>query len=520
MLRDKYNYSRRGGDKIPSNYEDISMYSWSDIVGDYKSLQHISKKIKKVRISKLKSGEILGVVNNLFNYTSDILLIVDTEGLISEIESNHEDNLSFAPEYFVGKYLDQFITVGYQNDFKTAVKKIYIDGEPFIKLKFKNEVKGKPKLLEIILFPVLEDKIVLVCRELPKNILLEKIFPLLWDNSFEGMVLGDREGNLIDVNDSYLRISGLTREEVVGKCLWDIIEIDNQLKNQRIEYYRNCFDSPQTTFTGKRRIKFILSKKIVDVEELHTFIEVNPGHVLMLTVFNDISSNFQNEDIQNDLNRFALLGKFSSVLSHEIGNSLCNIKLNLDVYKEDFENNENLEKVYYTFQKEIARLNKLSNEIIQFSRYTEAIPIKINIFVFFGGIREKVLKRLDEKGIKLINNTRDYSILGDYTKLQTAFLNLIIYSIDSIENNGIIEISSEFLNDTGKLSVIIKYNGNGKVDPDQIFKPSYANKISGSGLNLLFSKQLITEHGGSIKLLSSAKGDTRFEVQLSCGLNG
>jgi signal transduction histidine kinase len=57
-------------------------------------------------------------------------------------------------------------------------------------------------------------------------------------------------------------------------------------------------------------------------------------------------------------------------------------------------------------------------------------------------------------------------------------------------------------------------------DIDQILKPSNTNKISVSGLRMLISKQLITDHGGSIKLLSSVKGDTRIEIQLSCELNG
>ena len=68
--------------------------------------------------------------------------------------------------------------------------------------------------------------------------------------------------------------------------------------------------------------------------------------------------------------------------------------------------------------------------------------------------------------------------------------------------------------------VIIKDNGNGIADIDQIFKPSYTKDISGSGLSLLISKQLITEHGGSIKLISPVIGDKRFEIQFPCELNG
>ena len=105
----------------------------------------------------------------------------------------------------------------------------------------------------------------------------------------------------------------------------------------------------------------------------------------------------------------------------------------------------------------------------------------------------------------------------DFTKIQTAFLNLINYSINSIEKDGIIELTSDLNSNTVKLSVIIKDN---MVDPVQIFNPFDTNKISGSRLSMLISKQIITDQGGSINFLSSAKGGTRFEILLPCELNG
>jgi PAS domain S-box-containing protein len=519
MILERQSNPQQIGANISSNYENNSMNSWFDISDDNTSLQNISERIRGVRISKFRYFEILEILDNIFNYSSDILLIVDSEGLINEIVSAHEDYLSYKSEYFVGKCLDQFTTVEYFNHFKSSVKKIYVEGEPFIKAKFKNQVKGEIKLLEVILFPALEDKIALVCKNILRNTLLDKKFPFIWDNSFEGMILSDIEGHLLDVNDAFLKISGLTRKDVIGKCLWDVIEIEDQFKNQVMEAYRNSFNSPEITFTRNRRVKFI-SSKIVDIQELHTFMEIDPGQKIMFTAFNDITSRVQNKDNQNGLNSFALLGKLSSNLSHEIGNSLCKMKMNIDVYKEEFMKNPELGKVYDTLQKEIANLSNLSNEITQFTRHTEDIPIKINIFKFLEKIGEKMSRRLNDKGIKLNNNTRDYSIICDFTKIQTAFLNLINYSIDSIKKDGIIELTSELYSNTVKLSVIIKDNRDDMADPVQIFNPFDTNKISGSRLSMLISKQIITDLGGSINYLSSAKEGNRFEIQLPCELNG
>ena len=97
-----------------------------------------------------------------------------------------------------------------------------------------------------------------------------------------------------------------------------------------------------------------------------------------------------------------MLGKFASILFHEIGSSLCKMKMNLDVYKEEFKKSSELERIYQTFQNEINRLNKLSNEIKQFSRPSVVIPAKINLFLFFESIREQISKKLNDKRITFI----------------------------------------------------------------------------------------------------------------------
>jgi signal transduction histidine kinase len=231
----------------------------------------------------------------------------------------------------------------------------------------------------------------------------------------------------------------------------------------------------------------------------------------------EITPHVLSENFQNDLNRYAFLGKFASILYHEIGSSLCKIKMNLDLYKDEFNSSVELERLYKIFYEEITRLNKLSTEINQYSRHTEAIPIKINIYRLFESIRENVSKKLNEKEINILNFTQESTIVGDYIKLQTAFLSYFNYSVDSLNKNSSIEISSRTLGETNKILITVKNNGDGVVNMSPIFNTA---DISRSGLSLLIFKQLIIDLGGSISLLSSDKNDSMLEVQLPGVLNG
>ena len=225
-------------------------------------------------------------------------------------------------------------------------------------------------------------------------------------------------------------------------------------------------------------------------------------------------------DYQDDLDRFTLLGKFASILFHEIGSSLCKMKMNLDVYKDAFSNNDELGKVYRTFQTEIANLNNFSNEIKQYSRPAEIIPAKINIFMLFEGIENQVSKKLNDKRITLINNASDILIISDYLKLQTAFLRLLVSKIDSMENDGILEITTKLLDNSEKLTIIISNNGDSAFNIDPIFNPYDINITSGTGLSMLIFKQIIIDLGGSIKFLSSDNDYSSIEILLPCDLNG
>ena len=58
----------------------------------------------------------------------------------------------------------------------------------------------------------------------PHEILAENT--LLWrlvDSSYDGMFLTDSAGTVVYCNDSYLRISGLQREQITGRKIADLV---------------------------------------------------------------------------------------------------------------------------------------------------------------------------------------------------------------------------------------------------------------------------------------------------------
>ena len=102
----------------------------------------------------------------------------------------------------------------------------------------------------------------------------------------------------------------------------------------------------------------------------------------------------------------------------------------------------------------------------------------------------------------------------DFTKLEVVFTNLIMNSIQAMNNSGQITISlTETNND---VAIQISDTGHGipqNVLP-KIFEPLFTTKQIGTGLGLASCKQIIEQHHGKIKVASVEGRGTTFTIVL------
>lgn len=100
--------------------------------------------------------------------------------------------------------------------------------------------------------------------------------------------------------------------------------------------------------------------------------------------------------------------------------------------------------------------------------------------------------------------------------IQQIFLNILINSLQAIENQGVIEIKSCYNKEEETLSVTISDNGIG-IEPgiiDKLFEPYFTTKNDGTGLGLFIAKQVLNKYGGIIKISSTKNTGTLCEIRL------
>ncbi len=142
---------------------------------------------------------------------------------------------------------------------------------------------------------------------------------------------------------------------------------------------------------------------------------------------------------------------------------------------------------------------------------------RISIDNIITDVHSTVKLSLEDR-IKLkINIERNLPKLeGYYTDLYRAFLNLTINAIESIEDEGLIEITANKIPNKNFINIHISDSGSG-ISNDilpLIFDAGFSTKDRESGHGLSIIKEIIEEHKGSISAKSENQKGTTFIISL------
>jgi signal transduction histidine kinase len=167
---------------------------------------------------------------------------------------------------------------------------------------------------------------------------------------------------------------------------------------------------------------------------------------------------------------------------------------------------------------EISRLEKLSKDVLYFSRSTCKSNCSFKLGESINEISSLLSPQLAEQNISLINNlSPDALAFGDKHSIKSMFMHLVENSIESIKQSGLIELWNGKNENNHFNTIFIRDTGEGIKEPENIFKLFFTSKSAGTGLGLSIAKKIVEDHSGSIELTSYEKGNTIFKITLPRG---
>lgn len=354
-------------------------------------------------------------------------------------------------------------------------------------------------------------------------------FRTLIENLSEGILLLDEHGTVIEWNPSQESITDMSREDVIGKPIWDI-QFQLMPENRRTPgFYEKMkeksikilssgdFTNFNHTIAGpiqsaKGNIRHILQT---------SFPVLTQNRFRVGSIMRDISSQIQAETDRNNLiaelkSKNTELEQFTYTVSHDLKAPLITIKGFLGLLEKDALNG-NIELM----KKDISRIahasdkmQRLLNELLELSRIGRIVnpSLEVPFERIVQDAMASVHGRLGARGVKVNVMENLPVVFVDQTRVNQVVQNLLDNAAkfmgDQTDPN--IEIGTQGIDKDGKPILYIRDNGIG-IESHQLetaFGLFQKLDISaeGTGVGLALVKRIIEVHGGRVWIASDGRG--------------
>lgn len=217
--------------------------------------------------------------------------------------------------------------------------------------------------------------------------------------------------------------------------------------------------------------------------------------------------------------KLASVGRLAAGIAHEINNPLMPIRVNLELMKEDVEENKDVS--IQDIDEALRSVNRISRIVERLQQFTRKSGDKAPIMqpLKIVDIVEDVISLsgsyIRNSGIKVdVNLDETAQIYGNRDQLEQVFLNIILNAHAAMQGGGTLKIDSHI--EAQNLIIRFADTGTGIANDmlGKIFEPFMSSKENGSGLGLFISYGIIESHNGQIHVESELGKGAVFTLAL------
>jgi PAS domain S-box-containing protein len=297
---------------------------------------------------------------------------------------------------------------------------------------------------------------------------------------------------------------GYTAEELQGM---DIVKL--AAEEERSEIYTvlasvvTSKDRPRTTRivglgtkSGALRRYEATSVNMLEVVGVH-------GIVI---IARDVTEQLALEESIERVRRVDSLGRVAATVAHEINNALMTIQPAAEALARKSADDAQLSRLTDIVISGVRRGKRVTQQILRFAN--PAIPSRSRVSLKkWLDANDAELRSLAGSKVNLTIRCTDASLAidADVDQLHQVITNLIVNARDAMRGGGAIELIVSAVATSAMVEISVGDNGPGipaEVLP-RIFEPLFTTKSSGTGIGLALCEQIVTVHGGSIKVDSA-----------------
>ncbi|WP_274649293.1 ATP-binding protein [Paenibacillus humicola] len=329
-----------------------------------------------------------------------------------------------------------------------------------------------------------------------------------------GIAIFDSDGILSFINLQMAKLLDIPRKTLIGCRLRDLFMhpgLKLGTRRTMLRLYRDML---------LKRSRYF---EFQDASGKHLLVTVTYGDQLdgdYLFSVKDVTEYKQIEQTAYQNDKLAMLGKIAAAIAHEIRNPLTSIRGFIQLLRPHL---LQLGKEEYAriILAEIDRANDIIYEFLNSSK--PSAPMKETVAIS-SLLKEVILLSESEahmKGCQILFESydEDLTISIDVKQMKQVILNIVRNAMDAIseledERGGRIDIVTR--RDGCFAEITVRDNGKGMdvSTKSKLFDPFFTTKAAGTGLGLSVSYRILRNHGGTIRVTSSAGEGTEFKIYL------
>ena len=206
-------------------------------------------------------------------------------------------------------------------------------------------------------------------------------------------------------------------------------------------------------------------------------------------------------------------GKIIRMMAHEVNNSIGAINSILQTHVE-YNTEENSDE-RESLEIAIERNNSMSSFMKNFAKVVR-LPKphleKIELNELLQNIGKLMESQAKTKNITIELHLHKNPIFTsiDSKQMEQVLVNIIKNSIESIGNQGVIQIISQ----ASPATILVRDNGSGisKENADKLFAPFFSTKMDGQGVGLTLIREVLSNHDAQFNLKTNDDGWTEFRI--------
>jgi len=349
------------------------------------------------------------------------------------------------------------------------------------------------------------------------------------EQTAECIMIADPHGLLLYVNPAFERVTGYSREEIIGQS----VRIFKSGQHDA-EFYRKMWD---TIAGGQVWSGQVINKKkdgslYCEEMTISPICDSNGQILNYVAVKRDVTRELALEEQLRQSQKMEAIGQLAGGIAHDFNNLLTIVQGNAALMLEDPKIDPFCEELVKDIAGAVERATGLTRQLLVVSRKQAIQPVEVNLNEIVESLANMMRRLLGEGTMLRCVYYPDLPLIhADRGMLQQVLLNLSLNARDSMPNGGQLEIGTSVKTvDAGQTGsntgaspgrfVCLRVSDTGHgieaENLSRIFDPFYTTKDvgQGTGLGLATVYSIIKQHHGWVETYSQVGKGSTFLVYL------